>query len=196
MPGEQNKVTFGLRNAHYAKITETNGVITYGTPIPMPGSVELSLEPTGDPSEFYADDELYYDAPNNQGYSGTLTIAQIIQSFAEDCLGEEYDEETGTMAEVADAKPSAFALLFEFDGDKKAVRHVVYNCKASRPTISSSTKTQSSEPNTSELSFTAKPTKFSGKRYVKNKTTPGGPTQTYDGWYNTVFVPGATPGGA
>lgn len=196
MPEEKNKVTFGLRNAHYAVITEAAGVLTFTTPKPLKGSVELSLEPNGDATEFYADDEMYYSADNNQGYNGTLNIALIPQDFAEDCLGEEFDEESGTLAEVADAKPKAFALMFEFDGDQKAVRHVVYNCKASRPTVSSSTKTQSSDPSTSELGFKAKPTVFNGKRYVKNKTTPTTPVATYDDWYKEVFVPGSTPGAA
>ena len=193
---DENKVTFGLRNTHYAVITETEDGVTYGTPKPLKGSVELGLEPNGDATEFYADDELYYSADNNQGYNGTLNIATISEDFAQDCLGEEMDEDSGTLAEVADAKPSAFALLFEFDGDQKAIRHVVYNCKASRPNVGSSTKTTSSEPNTSELTFKAKPTFFNGKRYVKNKTTLNSPEQLYNEWYDEVFIPGTAVGGA
>lgn len=193
---KENIVSFGLENAHYALITEEAGVITYGTPIPMPGSVELSLEPNGDAIEFWADNKLYYSEDNNQGYNGTLNIASIPQTFAVDCLGEEIDETTGTMAEIADAKKKKFALLFEFIGDAKATRHVVYQCMASRPTISSSTKTTGSEPSTTELAFKATPTTFDGKRYVKNKTIPNENATTYDGWYENVFVPGDTPGGA
>lgn len=193
---KENKVSFGLKGAHYAVITEEEGVITYGTPIPMPGSVELSLEPNGDPAEMWADDGLYYSEDNNQGYNGTLNIAMIPQTFAIDCLGEVLDETTGTIAEVAEAKKKKFALLFEFSGDVKAVRHVIYQCIASRPTISSSTKTTSKEPTTTELAFKASPTPFDEKLYVKNKTIPSDPSTTYDNWYKNVFVPGTTPGGA
>lgn len=39
----ENKITFGLKNAHYAKITVDNtGKITYATPKAIPGSTELS----------------------------------------------------------------------------------------------------------------------------------------------------------
>lgn len=181
----ENKVTFGLKNAHYAPITITGGVITYGTPVAIPGSVEISLEPRGDMAEFYADDILYYSASNNQGYDGTLTIANIPEQFAIDALGEEKDETDMVMTEKASSTGKGFALLFEFDGDVKAIRHVLYNCTASRPTISSSTRTNSKEPNANELSFVASPRETD--LAVKTKTTTTTPSTIYDAWYTKVY---------
>jgi phi13 family phage major tail protein len=183
----ENKVTFGLKNVHYATYTVTNGVVTYDTPIPMPGGVELTTEPRGDLVEFYADDMLYYSASNNQGYDGTLSIANIPEQFAIDCLGEELDEEDGVLNELADAKGKPFALLFEFDGDVKATRHVLYNCTANRPTVSSSTKTNTAEPNANELTFVASPIVIDGKRMVKTKTGATTPDTVYDAWYTAVY---------
>lgn len=193
---KENTVSFGLKNVHYATIDEVEGVLSYGTPIPMPGAVELSLEPNGDPAELWADDGLYYADDNNQGYNGSLNIATLPQSFAISCLGEVIDETSGTIAEIADAKKEKFALLFEFSGDVKAVRHVIYQCTASRPTVASGTKTNSKEPRTVELSFRAKPTLFEEKLYVKNKTISSVTPTTYDNWYKSVFIPGTTLGGA
>ncbi|OFD80170.1 prophage pi2 protein 39 [Bacillus mycoides] len=115
----ENKVQFGLKNVHYATFEEKDGVVTFETPTPLPGGVELTFEPRGDLIEFYADDMLYYAASNNQGYDGTLSIASIPEKFAIDALGEQLDEVDGVLNELADAKGKSFALLFEFDGDKK-----------------------------------------------------------------------------
>lgn len=180
-----NKVTFGLKNAHYASIAVgDDGAITYGTPIAIPGSVEISLDPRGDMIEFYADDMQYYSAPNNQGYDGTLTIANIPEQFAIDALGETKDSTDMVLTENVGAKPKNFALMFEFDGDIKAVRHVLYNCAASRPKIGSSTKTDKADPNTNELTFTSNPD-ASGN--VKTKTTATTPAAIYDAWYSEVY---------
>ena len=182
----ENRVTFGLKNAHYAKITVgENGEITYATPKPLPGSVEISLDPRGDMTEFYADDMLYYSASNNQGYDGTLTLANITEDFAIDILGEEKDAEDFVMTEKATATGSYFALMFEFTGDVKAVRHVMYYCSASRPSVGSSTKTDSVDPNTVELTFvaSARPTDYA----VKTKTTVTTPDEIYNNWYAKVY---------
>lgn len=182
----ENKVTYGLKNAHYAKITVgEDGGITYGTPKALPGSVEIALDPRGDMTEFYADDILYYSASNNQGYDGTLTIANIPEDFAIDILGEEKDETDLVITEKANATGSPFALMFEFTGDVKAVRHVMYNCTASRPSVGSSTKTDSVEPNTNELTFvaSARPSDYA----VKTKTTIKTPAEIYNNWYNKVY---------
>ncbi|WP_078434231.1 major tail protein [Metabacillus halosaccharovorans] len=181
----ENKVNYGIKNAHYATYTESGGIITYDTPIPLPGSVELSLEARGDMIEFYADDMLYYKAPNNQGYNGTLSIANIPESFAIDVLGEEKHETDKVLTEKANAKGKPFAFLFEFDGDVKATRHVMYNCAANRPNLSGSTTTDTVEPQPNELTFIA--SARSTDLAVKTKTTPETTATVYDNWYKAVY---------
>lgn len=186
MSGE-NKVTFGLKNVHYAPYTVAAGVVTFETPIAMPGGISLTTTPRGELVEFYADDMLYYSAANNQGYDGTLSIANIPEQFAIDALGEELDETDLVLNEIADAKGKPFALLFEFDGDVKATRHVLFNCTANRPNVGSNTKTNTAEPNANELTFVASPIVINGKRMVKTKTTAATPAAVYDAWYTKVY---------
>jgi len=187
----ENKVTFGLKNVHYAPFTVTAGAITYGTPVRILGSVDISLEPRGDMAEFYADDMLYYSAENNQGYDGTLNAANIPESFATDILSEEMDETDLVITEKANVETKPFALLFEFDGDVKAIRHVLYSCTAKRPKVSSATKTNSKEPNVNELTFVSSPRETD--LAVKTKTTATTPAGIHDAWYTKVYEKVVTP---
>ena len=73
MSTKKNKVKFNICNVHYALITvDDDGDVTFGTPVAMPGAVSLSLEPNGEPSNFYADGYAYYTISNNMGYEGDL----------------------------------------------------------------------------------------------------------------------------
>ena len=188
----ENKVTFGLKNVHYANYEILESTIVFDKPKPIPGAVEMTNEPRGDMVEFYADDILYYSAPNNQGYEGSLNIANIPEDFAVDCLGEVLDETDGVLTEYADAKPKPFALLFEFDGDVKATRHVMYNCTANRPNVNSTTKTDSVEPNANEISYIASPIQMNKRPIVKTKSTDKTMDGIYNGWYDNVYVKGQT----
>lgn len=182
----ENKVNFGLKNVHYAPITLTvQGEVQYGKPVRIPGAVELSLEPRGDMSEFYADDILYYSAGANQGYDGTLTIANIPEQFAIDCLGEEKVATHNLITEKVTGKGKNFALMFEFDGDIRNTKHVLFNCSANRPTVGSSTKTSTTEPFTNELTFIAMARE--GDLTVKTKTTETTPQGVLDTWYIRVY---------
>lgn len=181
----ENKITFGLKNTYYALLTEAEGAITYAAPVRIPGSVSITLDPRGDLDEFYADDVLYYSGENNQGYDGGLEIANIPQTFSTDVLGEVLDATDKVLTEKSNVQTKPFALLFEFDGDVKATRHVLYNCSASRPSVGSSTKTGAKTPNVNALSFVASPR---GTDYaVKTKTTTETTETVYNGWYAAVY---------
>ena len=84
---KKNKVKFNICNVHYALLTlETDGVVSFGTPVAMPGAVSLSLDPNGEPSNFYADGYAYYTVSNNMGYEGDLELAMVPESFRTDVL--------------------------------------------------------------------------------------------------------------
>lgn len=185
-----NKVKYNLKNVHAAVLTETvdDGVTsyTYGTPKAIPGAVSISLDAEGESSPFYADGIVYFRSVSNNGYSGDLEIALIPEWFRTDILQEELDSK-GVLIERSDITESVkFALLFEFDGDVNAIRHVMYNCTASRPSIESETKEQNIEPGTETLSLTADPREDG---LVKSRTGDSTDSDTYTNWYKSVYTP-------
>ena len=185
---DKNKVKFGLKNVHYAPLTFNNGVPSYAAPIPIPGAVSLSLSVNGEPENFYADDGVYYVINNNMGYDGDLEIALIPESFRTGPLGESLDA-NNVLVERSDTQLAPFALLFEFAGDVKKVRHVLYNCTASRPNVEGNTKEESLEVKTETLTIKATPLP-DGK--VKAKTGDITDSTVYDGWYGSVYVSAST----
>lgn len=186
MAGKKNKVKFNICNVHYALLQKSeSGEVTYGAPVAMPGAVSLSLDPNGEPSVFYADGYAYYTINNNQGYEGDLELALVPESFRTDVLKESLDE-NNVLVEDATVETGKFALLFEFDGDVKKIRHVLYNCTAARPTIESSTKEDEIEVKTESLSITASP--LDGG-YVKARTSDSTSDTAYNNWYKSVYLP-------
>ena len=179
-----NKVKYNLKNVHYALLTNA-ATPTYGTPVAIPGAVSLSLDANGEPENFYADGVAYYVINNNMGYDGDLEIALIPESFRTDVLKETLDN-NGVLVENSDSELAAFALLFEFDGDEKHIRHVLYNCSASRPAIEGKTNEDTKEVQTETITIKATPL---SNGFVKAKTGNTTAAASYSGWYSAVYIP-------
>lgn len=181
------KVLFGLRNVYYSIITEgDNNSISYGTPVALPGAVNLSLSPEGDENVFYADDSRYYVVSTNSGYSGDLEIAMITDAFAENVLGNELDSNK-LMVESKDGKHKSIALMFEVQSDESARRYVFYNVSIGRVSTNAATTEESTTVQTATLNITAAAAKDTG--YVRAYTTDLTPDATYNAWFTSVQVP-------
>lgn len=187
-----NKVKYGLSNVHYAKATiAPDGTATYETPVAIPGAVNLSLEAQGSNEPFYADNIKYYITASNTGYEGDLEVALLPDSFRTDVLGEITDE-NGILIEETDAVATPFALLFQFEGDDKGTRHVMYNCTATRPSVSGATKEDSTEVQTETVSISCASIYNAklDKNIVKGRCLNDGKSATtYATWNNEVYQP-------
>lgn len=184
-----NKVTYGLTNVYYSLVTETltNGVWTetYATPVRMLGARSISLSANSENTNFPADNNAkYFTQFTSSGYEGTLTMAILDDQFREDVLGETIDD-NNNVVESVDDKPKVFALLFQFEGDDKAVRHVMYRCTAGQPDIASETKDTTIEPNEIAIPIACAGRLSDGK--VKARVNEG--NTGYSNFFSAVYNP-------
>lgn len=188
-----NKIKYGLRNVYYAVATiASNGSATYGTPVAFPGAVTLTLDAQGDLTPFYADDIEYWVSNGNNGYSGSFETAKVTDDFKKDILGYVVDGH-GALVENQNAQTVHFALMFEFQGDEKATRHIMYNVTASRAASTGSTRAENVEPQTEtiNLSATSIYNATLDLDIVKAELTKGVYDTGYEAWYTTVYAPTA-----
>jgi phi13 family phage major tail protein len=182
---EKNKVKFNLKNVHAAEVSfSESGDVSFGTPRPIPGAVSLSMDPNGEQTVFYADGVAYYVSNDNQGYNGDLEMALLPDWFRTYALGDTLDS-NGVLVENANAELGHYALLFQFDGDKRGIRHVLYNCTASRPKIEGKTNEDKREVQTETMTINAAPLP---NGIVKAKTGDSTSDAAYNSWYNSVYV--------
>ena len=189
-----NKVKYGLKNVYYsvATVDAATNTATYATPVAWPGAVNLSLDAEGETTKFRADNIDYWIGQSNNGYSGDFESALIPDSFRKNVLGD-IEDANGVLAEDAGAKTVNFALLFQFEGDANATRHVLYNCSATRPSVSGATTEEEIEPQTETLELTAVSIHNASldKDLVKARCNEG--DTPYSTWFSAVYQPTSTP---
>ena len=194
MPGQSNKIKYGLSQLYYAPITgETDaGAITYATPVALPGAISMSLSATGERLYLSADNGVYFETRSGGGYEGDLTLAMIPDHFRAACLGEKTDAAEGSNVtyETSELITQRFALLGQFDGDAANIRFCFYNCAASPPEIASQTldgdtgldPSQSSE----SVAISARGRRID--KIVRSKITDDG-SETFQNWFQSVYAP-------
>lgn len=187
----ENKVQFNLKNVHYAILTE-GSTNSWGTPKAVPGAVSLTLDATGSDNDFYADGVTYYKSFANNGYSGSLEMARIVDAMLKDVWGIEEGTTDKVLYEKANVEPKPFALLFQIDGDADEEYYCFYRCVAGRPGITGKTNTDTKEPQTQSIDLAALPLVTGASTQVnliKARTTKDTPTATKTGWFTSVVVP-------
>ncbi len=180
---DTNKVRYGLKNVHYALLTEDAGTITYGTPVAWPGAKSITLDPEGDTSTYYADDMAYFTTNSNNGYSGTLEMTYLPEDIKK-AIFNNVTTKDGLLAEDANSLPNNVALMFEFTGDKNATKHIFYRVVFGRPSIEGETKEDTVDPKTTSMDITCIPVENDGHAWVKADCFSG--TSKYTNFYTVA----------
>lgn len=197
------KVLYGLSNVHYAKLSESvdpvTGVITtsFGTVKAWPGAVNLTLDPSGNPIIFSADNSAYYTISNNQGYEGSLETAMIPEDVRVDVVGNKVDK-NGFIVESDKDEIDYFALMFEINTDVNPTRYIFYKVSLSqRPSVASKTVDVSGdlEIGTETVNLKAMPmasfVEINGIQchLVKAFTGKDVDATAYNNFYSQVYIP-------
>ncbi|MDU5815119.1 MAG: hypothetical protein E6Z68_16475 [Enterococcus casseliflavus] len=116
---KENKVIYGLENAHYAKLTfGTNGVPEFSTPTALKGAVELALEPQSNSVEFAADnDSQYFSEEENQvfQFDGDATKTRHVLYY---CNGSRAKVGSKTGKDISGVEVGFKAKQLELNGKK------------------------------------------------------------------------------
>lgn len=188
----ENKVRFGLKNVHYAILTEGSDN-AWATPIAVPGAVSLTLDANVASSDFYADNVTYYKTFANNGYTGTLEMARIPDQMLQDIWGMTQDATSKVIYEKTGVQPKPFALLFQVDGDQDNELNVLYRVlPSSKPAAGSQTTEESAEPVTQSFDLSALPLVTGAAEQqglIKARTAHDTPDATKSAWFTAVNVP-------
>ena len=192
MPETENKVRYGLSNVHLALATiATDGSATFSTPVAVPGAVNVSIDADGSIEKFWADNIAYFSYNSDVGYSGDLEMASYRKPILKTFFGM-LEDANGMLYEDSDAEPPHFALLFQFEGDVKATRHVLYNCTASHLSLTGQTTEGTNEPQTMTASISATPIYVPAvDKNVSKARVEHGDTN-YATFFESVKTPAAT----
>lgn len=179
MAADTNKIKYGFRSLYYSTLKGT----TYEQPKQWKGAKSITLDPEGETSTFYADDTAYFATNSNNGYSGKLEMAYLSDDVLKDIFGY-VETEDGMLAEDANVLPKEVALLFEFQGDANATRHILYKVVFARPSEEGETREKSIDPKTTSMDITVVPVEDKEHNWVKAKAVKG--ATNYDTFFTTA----------
>lgn len=177
-----NKVLFGISNLHvgtWTEVTTTTGTtVTMGSPYHQKGAVSMSPSEANEKSDFYADDILYYSSFAGGTFEGDLEVAMFDDTFKTTYLGYVNLTNGGIAVKKNATKPKVY-IAFEVQGDAEKRRVVFYNCEFGAITRSYSTITETKEPQTETISFTAAGDNNTGVTMATFKPTDSGYTSLF-----------------
>lgn len=181
----------GIKNLMIAPEKE-NEPGKYEEWVPEEGITELSFEYTGEDSNFYADDKVYWVVSSTSGKSYTLSLAALSEWFQKTILGRNVDETTGIMEETDADTYRKFAMSYEITTTGGVgIKHIDYGCLPSKPTSTATTKGESAEVQTESITVTSTGVQANGKNYFGLTTTSETPQTVHDKWFTgTPIMPG------
>ena len=179
-----NKVEFGISQLHVGTYTESDGVVTLGTPYHQAGAVSFAPEESSEQNVFHADNIPYWSGYSGGSIEGDLEVALFDDEFKTQFLG--YRTLTnGGLANVKNpVKPNVY-VAFQVEGDVESRKVILYNCSLGSINREYNTIEESKEPTTETIPVTCTGDNVSGVTMAVLK--PG------DTGYDTLFTAPTAP---
>ncbi|WP_130811405.1 major tail protein [Olsenella sp. Marseille-P4559] len=151
---------FGVRNSHIAICTDEDK-LTYKKPVHIPGTVEISMEPSVESGTSHADNDVWLDEQQDNGGSGTMSFFDTegtpeMRQLIADLVGYEITKDGRTNLK-ANKKPKPFAFMCEQPGHVLGRRRCLLMCQLSKPSLDMKTTEDSPEITQLDYPFTWKP---------------------------------------
>lgn len=150
------KIVHGNANFGYAKISNSAGTLSFGTPVMLKGMVSMDIEVEQDSQTIYADNEEYAIVRGAKVRTATGTFRYIDEAYAE-LLG--FKKNTSGM--VTDTgKHEDHCIFFETtetDGSEETrTLHYLYSVNGDEPSFSSETDEDEVTPQEIEVGYKCK----------------------------------------
>lgn len=190
------KVLFNIKKLQISPITaiSASGVPTYATPILVPGTVSLSLDPEGESDPFYADGIAYYIGASSSSYTGTLENACIPAEVLKAVFG--YMEDGNKNIVDTDQPTKEFGMQFAVDSDEGEVYFTLFRVSATKPNMNFQTNEDGKTINPQSMDLTLSTVATSDSKYNVFKSYATKSMTNYAQYFTKITVPTITGVGA
>lgn len=156
------KIIHGNKNFGFAPINVTENVMSFGTPVMIPGMVNATVEVEQSDTKVYADDKVHCTVKGAKVRTANVALRYIPKAYAE-YLG--FKENDNGMLSDTGLFPN-HCIFFETEeedcetGLSTKTLHYLYNVKGSEPTQESATDEEEVEAAEIEVNYTADDSSF------------------------------------
>lgn len=183
------RAIYNIKKVQLSPITSLSAgnVPTYGTPLPLPGTVSLNMESESSADTIYADGIGYLSILGAASASGTLENFHITEDILKSIFNY-VEDQNGNLLET-DKTPKEFGMQFACDTDDgEEVYFTYYRCTSTMPNLNVQTSEASPTINPQSLSITANPiTTADGTNVMRSFATKG--DSNYATYFNAIVVP-------
>lgn len=179
----------GVRDLHIAKVLTDNvgQTATWEKPTRVPSLVGIEISDNTDSTTFYSDDCAEEVINSFGGKEVTITLGKLSNELEAMITGNEYDETTGAMVQIADAKAPEVAIMFRAPKSNGKFQYcVLYKGVLTREGASYATKEDSVESQDVTLKGVFMPLQSNGKISMKVDTDISGSNTMVSKWFTEV----------